>query len=96
MSLKEPSDVESSLAGVPDKAMWQNIISTIPPRTVAVIGDAIRIPTIIDVMPYHDIDVREHIIGSKMWDMEKAKEIASKADEVFGKGGEPKSLGREA
>ncbi|MEK6839293.1 MAG: ATP-binding protein, partial [Candidatus Thermoplasmatota archaeon] len=36
MSLKEPSDVESALAGVPDKGMWTNILSKIPVRTVAV------------------------------------------------------------
>jgi len=93
MSLKEPSDVESALAGVPDRGMWQNIISTIPPRTVAVIGDAIRIPTVIDVMKYHDIDVREHILGTGAWTSEEEKEIASKADEVFGKGDERTHLG---
>src|SRR5439155_360410 len=41
MSLKEPSDVEAALAGVPDKKMWENIIAKLPLRTVAVIGDAI-------------------------------------------------------
>ncbi|TLZ65213.1 MAG: ATP-binding protein [Methanobacteriota archaeon] len=50
MSLKEPNDVEAALAGVPDKEMWKNILSKIPLRTVAVMGDAIRIPTVIDVM----------------------------------------------
>jgi len=95
MSLKEPSDVESALAGVPDRAMWQNIISTIPPRTVAVIGDAIRIPTVIDVMPYKDIEVREHILGTGAWTVDKEKELASKADDVFGKGSEqPQPLGK--
>ncbi len=88
MSLKEPSDVESSLAGVPDKGMWVNIISTIPQRTVAVIGDTIRIPTVIDVMDYNDLTVREHLIGGESWTMEKSREISSKADEVFGKGEE--------
>src|SRR5439155_5293014 len=34
MSLKEPSDVEAALAGVPDKGMWTNILSKIPIRTV--------------------------------------------------------------
>ena len=86
MSLKEPSDVESALAGVPDRAMWQNIIATVPPRTVVVIGDAIRIPTVIDVMPYHDIDVKEHIIGVGAWTKDNVEDIASKADDVFGKG----------
>ena len=88
MSLKEPSDVESSLAGVPDRGMWQNIVSTIPPRTVAVIGDAIRIPTVIDVMSYDDLTVRDHLLGKDAWTMDNVREVASRADEVFGKGEE--------
>src|SRR2546427_656096 len=64
MSLKEPSDVEAALAGVPDKKMWENIIAKLPLRTVAVIGDAIRIPTVIDVLSYDDLNVRQHILGA--------------------------------
>src|SRR5207247_577805 len=45
MSLKEPSDVEAALAGVPDKQMWENIIAKLPLRTVPVIGGAILILT---------------------------------------------------
>jgi DNA helicase HerA-like ATPase len=84
MSLKEPSDVSAALAGVPDKSMWEGIISTVPWKTVAVIGDAIRIPTLINIMHYDDLNVREHIIG----DGEEAEErrlesVAKRADEVF-------------
>src|SRR5207247_1881629 len=59
MSLKEPNDVEAALAGVPDKGMWTNILSKIPLRTVAVMGDAIRIPTVIDVMEYNEENVQD-------------------------------------
>jgi DNA helicase HerA-like ATPase len=82
MSLKEPSDVTSALAGVPDRSMWENIISTIPARCVAVLGDAIRIPTVIDVMEYDDMNVKEHILeGGTTHDV--LERIASRADEVL-------------
>jgi DNA helicase HerA-like ATPase len=85
MSLKEPSDVEAALAGVPDKGMWTNILSKIPVRTVAVMGDAIRIPTVIDVMEYNDENVEGHIVGRERITEAKLSKIASKADEVFGR-----------
>src|SRR5438552_2132643 len=86
MSLKEPSDVEAALAGVPDKKMWENIIAKLPLRTVAVIGDAIRIPTVIDVLDYDNENVREHVIGSRSVDEGRLQEIAKRADDVFGRG----------
>ncbi len=82
MSLKEPSDVTSALAGVPDRAMWENIVSTIPARVVAVLGDAIRIPTVIDVMHYNDMNVREHILPGGVTD-EALDRMAAKADDVL-------------
>src|SRR3989475_348114 len=86
MSLKEPSDVEAALAGVPDKKMWENIIAKLPLRTVAVIGDAIRIPTVIDVLDYDNENVREHILGAGVVDEGRLQEIANRADDVFGRG----------
>ncbi len=86
MSLKEPSDVESALAGVPDKAMWVNIVAKLPLRTVAVLGDAIRIPTVIDVLEYDDLAVREHLLAEGAVDEGTLKAIADKADDVFGRG----------
>ena len=86
MSLKEPSDVEAALAGVPDKKMWENIIAKLPLRTVAVLGDAIRIPTVIDVLEYDDMNVREHLLGAGIVDEGAVREIAKHADDVFGRG----------
>src|SRR5213079_98803 len=86
MSLKEPSDVEAALAGVPDKKMWENIIAKLPLRTVAVIGDAIRIPTVIDVLDYDNENVREHILRAGVVDEGRLQEIAKRADDVFGRG----------
>jgi hypothetical protein len=65
--------------------MWTNILSKIPVRTVAVMGDAIRIPTVIDVMEYNDENVEGHIVGRERITEAKLSKIASKADEVFGR-----------
>ncbi len=83
MSLKEPSDVESALAGVPDKEMWKNILSKIPERTVAVMGDAIRIPTVIDVMPYEADLVKEQIVGRGRPTAADLERVGKRADELF-------------
>ncbi len=82
MSLKEPSDVTSALAGVPDRSMWENIISTIPARVVTILGDAIRIPTVIDVMQYDAVNVKEHILRGGITH-ETLEDLAAKADEVL-------------
>ena len=86
MSLKEPSDVESALAGVPDKTMWVNIVAKLPLRTVAVLGDAIRVPTVLDVLEYDDLTIREHILGPEAMSEEAVEGIAKRADDVFGRG----------
>ncbi len=86
MSLKEPSDVDSALAGVPDKAVWMNIVAKLPLRTVAILGDAIRIPTVIDVLEYDDLMIREHLLSSGTVDEGAMREIEKRADDVFGRG----------
>ena len=58
LSIKEPSDLQAALAGVPERGLWENIVGTIPARTVAVLGDAITVPTVIDVLNYSP-DLRE-------------------------------------
>jgi len=50
------------------------------------IGDAIRIPTVIDVLPYDDLNVREHVLGAGVMDEGRVREIATRADDVFGRG----------
>ena len=86
MSLKEPSDVESALAGVPDKGMWVNIVAKLPLRTVAVLGDAIRIPTVIDVLEYEDLKVRKYLLPPEVIDEGTMTEIGDRADDVLGRG----------
>ena len=86
MSLKEPSDVESALAGVPDKGMWVNIVAKLPLRTVAVLGDAIRIPTVIDVLEYEDLKVRKYLLPPENVDEGTMEAIADHADDLLGRG----------
>jgi DNA helicase HerA-like ATPase len=86
MSLKEPSDVESALAGVPDKGMWVNIVAKLPLRTVAVLGDAIPIPTVIDVIEYDDLKIRQHLLPEGAVDEGEMQDLAKRADDVFGRG----------
>jgi DNA helicase HerA-like ATPase len=52
LSLKEPKDISDALSGVPNAPLWGNIIGTIPPRVVLVVGDAIRVPTLIETVTY--------------------------------------------
>ncbi|MFQ6128068.1 MAG: ATP-binding protein [Thermoplasmata archaeon] len=84
LSLKEPSDLASALAGVPDKSVWESVIATIPARTVGMVGDAIRIPTVIDIMNYTPENVRESILdGSDILTSVDMDRIAQKVDKVF-------------
>jgi hypothetical protein len=48
-------------------------------------GDAIRIPTVIDVMEYNEENVRDRIVGHGRVTGDRLARIASKADEVFGR-----------
>ncbi|UCF07604.1 MAG: ATP-binding protein [Thermoplasmata archaeon] len=85
LSLKEPSDMSSALAGVADRTAWENIVGTIPPRVVVVIGDAIRVPTVIDVMHYNAENVKGSILAEgKDLNSSDIDKIAKKADDIFG------------
>jgi DNA helicase HerA-like ATPase len=83
MSLKEPSDLASALAGVPDRSVWESIVATIPARTVAIVGDAIRIPTVIDIMNYTPENVRENLLDKDNLTSADMDTIAQKVDKVF-------------
>ena len=77
MSLKEPSDVSAALSGVPDKGTWEGIVSTMPPRNVLAMGDALPIPTVIEVLNYNVANLKRIL---KNMDSEEIKEIASNID----------------
>jgi len=84
LSLKEQTDIDSALAGVQDVTMWSKIVGTIPPQVVAAIGDAIRVPTVIDIMKYDDENVKEHIVGRARMTEEDMAAVAQKAKKIFG------------
>jgi len=84
LSLKEQTDIQSALVGVQDVTMWEKIVGTVPVRTVAAIGDAIRVPTVIDVMKYDDENVKEHILGRKRMTTGDMEGVAEKAKKIFG------------
>ena len=83
LSLKEQTDIQSALVGVQDVSMWEKIVGTIPVRTVAVIGDAIRVPTVIDVMKYDDEHVKEHVLGRIQRTANEMTGISEKARKIF-------------
>ncbi len=82
LSLKEPSDISSSLAGVPDRNVWEIIVGSIPPRTTLVIGDAIKVPTVIEIMHYDSSTMKQHLKLRTM-DAQEIARIAEQAEEIF-------------
>lgn len=84
LSLKEQSDIDGALSGIQDVTMWSKIVGTIPPQVVAAIGDAIRVPTVIDIMRYDDENVKEHILGRARMDETDLQRLAGKAARIFG------------
>jgi hypothetical protein len=82
LSLKEPSDVSSSLAGTPDRGVWEGIVSSIPPRNVLVVGDAIRVPTVVEVMEY-TAQAMKALLEKEGIDRGEMDEITARVDELF-------------
>jgi hypothetical protein len=82
LSLKEPSDIASALAGIPDRSLWEGIVGAMPPRTMLAVGDAIRVPTMIDIMDYN-VDTVKRLLGGGTLDSEEIRETANRADEIF-------------
>ena len=56
LSLKDTNDLRAALAGIPKAQVWMNVTQSIPPRTALIVGDAVRVPTVIDVLDYSDIE----------------------------------------
>jgi DNA helicase HerA-like ATPase len=83
LSLKEPSDVSSAMAGVPDRSVWEKVVSTMPPRTVAVIGDAIRVPTVVEVMEYTPENVKKFIVKEGKTEKELDEMTKKETKEAF-------------
>jgi uncharacterized protein len=52
LSLKDPNDLRRALSGIPKAEVWGNIVQTIAARTALIVGDAVRVPTVIEVLDY--------------------------------------------
>ena len=85
LSLKDPMDLERALSGVAERAMWESIVRTIPVQVVAVIGDAIRIPTVLNVLEYSEENIVDHILGGRPT-AGRIREVARDADDLLGRG----------
>jgi DNA helicase HerA-like ATPase len=85
LSLKESKDLDHALSGVPKAEVWSNIIQTIPARTALIVGDAVRVPTVIEVMDYSRIGERlEEHSGEKRATAADVKQIARNANRSVG------------
>ncbi|MDD3421874.1 MAG: ATP-binding protein [Methanocellales archaeon] len=74
LSLKEPNDITSALAGIPDRSAWEGVVGAIPARTVLAVGDAIRVPTVIEIMEYNTNFMRrftDNMNSSEISDLSK-------------------------
>ena len=54
-----------------------------PPRTVAIIGDAIRVPTIVEILEYNEENVKKHFVGERKTKKEFDELAKKEAKEVF-------------
>jgi uncharacterized protein len=85
LSLKESKDLGHALSGVPKAEVWSNIVQTIPPRTALIVGDAVRVPTVIEVIDYSRIQeqLEEHSRGKRATGTDIG-EIARNAERIVG------------
>ncbi len=83
LSLKESKDLDHALSGVPKSSVWSNIVQTIPARTALIVGDAVRVPTVIDVMDYSTI--QKHLEREdKRMTGEDIRKVAKNAERIVG------------
>jgi hypothetical protein len=82
LSLKDPKDISAALAGIPKAKVWTNIAQSIPLRTALIVGDAVRVPTVIDVLDYSKIDTMLKNRSAKRMTSDEIKKIAKDADEI--------------
>jgi hypothetical protein len=82
LSLKDPKDISAALAGVPKAKVWATIAQSIPLRTALIVGDAVRVPTVIDVLDYSNIDVMLKTPGRRRMTSEEIKKAAKDAERI--------------
>ena len=80
LSLKEPNDITSALAGIADRSTWESVVGAIPTRTVLAVGDAIRVPTVIEIMEYNTEYMKQF---TESMDNSEIGEISREVDRIF-------------
>jgi hypothetical protein len=63
--------------------VWKNIVQTIPARTALIVGDAVRVPTVIEILDYSKI--QDFLLASSSKRRQTAGEIltvAKNAEEI--------------
>lgn len=85
LSLKDPNDLRRALSGIPKADVWGNIVQTIPSRTALIVGDAVRVPTVIEVLDYkkemQDL-LRMSAQGKRRQTNEEIRELAKNAEAI--------------
>ena len=84
LSLKETNDLKRALSGVPKADVWGNIVQTIPARTALIVGDAVRVPTVIEILDYSKIQdfLKVSQFGKKRQTSEDIQKIARNAEKI--------------
>jgi hypothetical protein len=59
-----------------------NIAQSMPLRTALIVGDAVRVPTVIDVLDYSKIEVSLKPPGGKRMASDEIRKIAKDADKI--------------
>jgi len=82
LSLKDPKDLSAALAGIPKAKVWTNIAQSIPLRTALIVGDAVRVPTVIEVLDYAKIDAILKAAPARRMTSEQIKKVAKDAERI--------------
>ncbi len=84
LSLKETNDLKRALSGVPKADIWGNIVQTIPGRTALIVGDAVRVPTVVEILDYSKIQdfLKDPQTGKKRQTSEEIQRIAKDAEKI--------------
>jgi hypothetical protein len=78
----DPKDLTAALAGIPKAKVWTNIAQSIPLRTALIVGDAVRVPTVVDVLDYGKIEGMLKTAEGKRMTSEEIKKIAKNAEKI--------------
>jgi DNA helicase HerA-like ATPase len=83
LSLKDPKDISAALAGIPKAKVWTNIAQSIPLRTALIVGDAVRVPTVIDVLDYSEIESMIRTTQEKRMTSEEITKVAKNGKRIL-------------